>query len=38
MKRLLANRALALIFLIILLVGLLAFGQYLMVLRNAQLL
>ena len=38
MKRLLANRTLALIFLIILLLGLLAFGQYLMVLRNAQLL
>jgi len=38
MKRLLLNRTLLLAFLIILLLGLLAFGQYVMVLRNAQLL
>jgi hypothetical protein len=38
MKRFFLNRILLLVFLTILLLGLLAFGQYLMVLRNAQLL
>jgi hypothetical protein len=38
MKRFLLNRTLLLVFLAILILGLLAFGQYLMVLRNAQLL
>ena len=38
MKRPLLKRGLLLLFLAFLLLGLLAFGQYLMVLRNAQLL